>query len=282
MNPWQVAQQIQFALRTRRWQGDGAAELVFHYASVRVTGGLTTEQFARMTPPTAYIVPGALRADTDLHGLSDGSFAVRVTAQNVDPVGESVLIGGNRTGGQGSSGGRGLLEIEAEVLATIEHLNRVIGFKMTGGFDGAPEVAYDGELAYIASRVGTFTTECTRAPYYHPPQRLVATAGGSGTVVLAWANPPERFDFHDTLTPAWEAARGSLILRRASGSTPPASATAGDGVTLAGAFSTGVTDSPGAGTWSYALFAAYDETGSGTAERYSDQETGTTRTVVAT
>jgi hypothetical protein len=61
--------------------------------------------------------------------------------------------------------------------------------------------------------------------------------------------------------------RRQMVLRR--GATLPASATAGTGVTLSGDLATSVVDTPGAGTWYYALFAAYDEYGSASNERYS-------------
>lgn len=277
MNGWQVVQQMQYLLRVLRWQ-DGGQEAVFDPGSVLVTGGAVRDSLEGVIRPLAMIFPGSRQNDPEYDGLGEESFGVRLVHWDGDSRGELVLVGGNRkSSGQGSSEGRGLLEYETEVLRAIEHLGDFVGVRVAGGFRSAPEVAYDPELDYTASRVLTIAAETTRERYYHAPQRLVATALGGGSVSLAWALPAARFDFHDTVTTPSIAARGRVVLRRASGSTPPASATAGTGVTLSGDFATSVTDTPGAGTHSYALFVGYDETGSGSPERYSDAEVGSYR-----
>jgi len=103
---------------------------------------------------------------------------------------------------------------------------------------------------------------------YPAPTRLTGAVPGGGVVNLTWSLPATRYDTY------------ALVLRRAAGSTAPTSATSGTGVTV-GALVTSVSDSPGAGTFSYALFMGYDEINSPTssADRYS---TGNNVTVVAT
>lgn len=278
MNEWQTLQTFAFAAQKLEW-ADGTTDHVFHYPSVRVSGGLTAERFSELQRPMLLLYPGTFQADPEIHGFGRATINARLTTWAEDQLGEVPLIGGNRSAGQGASAGRGLLEIEAVLHDALEHLNHEHGFHLTGGFRGAPEASYEAG-AYYVTRLGSFEVDATLAPYYTPPICLTATAAGGGAVTLAWRIPPERFDF--AAATAWRAARGTMVLRRAAGSTAPSSATGGTGVTLAGAFSTGVTDTPGVGTWSYALFAGYDEVGGGSPDRYSSQETGTTRTVVAT
>lgn len=68
------------------------------------------------------------------------------------------------------------------------------------------------------------------------------------TVTLSWTNPSGRFDLH------------RIIMRRAAGSTAPATVTDGTGVTLGSDLATSVADTGlAAGTYSYSAFAGYDE-----------------------
>lgn len=78
---------------------------------------------------------------------------------------------------------------------------------------------------------------------YSPASALAAVNNEDGTLSLSWTNP---------------SGAVGMVLRRASGSTPPETVEDGTGVTLGGALATSVVDSPGFGTWSYALFAGYD------------------------
>ena len=107
----------------------------------------------------------------------------------------------------------------------------------------------------------------TAEAYYHPARVLQATASGGGAVALTWAIPPDRWD------------RVNVVLRRAAGATAPSSATAGTSVTLASVLATSVTDTPGAGQFSYALFSGYDRDGDGDVDTHS---ASVTRTVTAT
>lgn len=278
MNSWQVPQQLQFLLRRRAWP-DGAGQAVFSPHSVIVTNAIRAAVLgsAEVNAPIVMLAPASGRADPEFHDLREQTIRVVLLSWDEDDTGEKVLLGAHRTGGAGSSVGRGILEVEEQVLAAVEEFNNTLGLRLDGGFVGALDVDYRDDLRH-ASRAYDFTGMLSRAAYFHAPMRLVATPVGSGgQVSLSWANPPNRFDFHDALTGPVMAARGGIRLRRASGSTAPTSATAGTAVTLASDFATSVTDTPGPGTWSYAVFAAYDETGAGSDERYSDQETGTTR-----
>ena len=106
--------------------------------------------------------------------------------------------------------------------------------------------------------------------FYPPPIRFTAVDATAGNATLAWVNPPDRYDFHSSAT-----ARGGMILRRAAGSTPPTGPTDGTGITLSGDFAESKTDDPGAGEFSYALFAGYDETLDASNDRFSAAATAT-------
>jgi len=121
-----------------------------------------------------------------------------------------------------------------------------------------PELLEGTEIAVRGEYVFAATVSYER--FYHSCEQFKAADAGSGNASLSWTIPPDRFD------------RDKVILRRAAGSTPPASATAGTGVTLSGDLATSVTDNPGSGSFAYSLFGAYDE--SGTA-RYSASRTQT-------
>ena len=101
-------------------------------------------------------------------------------------------------------------------------------------------------MAFGAARKFEFEAIVTASPTY-PPAAFFHGVAGSGSATLRWAEPPDRSDYT------------GLVLRRASGSTPPASATDGTGIAISPHVET-VNNSPGAGTWSYALFAEYGTT----------------------
>lgn len=186
-----------------------------------------------------------------------------------DAIGENALIGANRVG-QTDSRGRGLLEIEEEVFAAIERLNDIDGVRIQSRAKSAATAVLHERIGYIGMRDYSFEAICTADRFYHPGSKLTATALGGGSVSLTWVLPPDRYD------------RLRVKLRRAAGSTPPATPSAGTGVTLSGDFATSVTDAPGVGTFSYSLFGMYDESGAdplATEERNSDP---VSKTVVAT
>ncbi len=195
------------------------------------------------------IVPEEGTADPDEPSLWKDIFsvslAVRVAA---DPWGETVLIGGLRgTDGQGSSDGRGLMELEEELRKTLRFLNATSGVKIRVLGRSSIATVYDEDLGYVAARSYRFEALTTDERDYPAPTRLTAVdAAGAGDADLAWTLPPARYD------------RLSLTLRRAAGATAPATATSGTGVTV-GALVTSLTDSPGAGEFSYSLFMGYDE-----------------------
>jgi hypothetical protein len=107
---------------------------------------------------------------------------------------------------------------------------------------------------------------------------MLAQPLGGGQVRLTWALPPNRYDLRQ------------VVLRRKAGATAPVDQNDGTGIALPSLLPTTFTDTPGAGTWTYALFAGYNETagydgtmGAATSnERYSALNMRAVDTVVAT
>lgn len=180
-----------------------------------------------------------------------------------DGYGEGALVGGSTV--SGSSASRGVLEMEEYVYTALgvvtdgsrSTVGDTQGFTLIGWATNHSAATVDDN-----HRVGvlpiTLTTYATVGRYYHPVRRISGT-GGAGSISLTWTNPPLRFDSY------------KIILRRASGATPPASVTDGTGVTLASDWATSKTDTVAAGTYSYSAFVAYDEVNPtpATEQRYS-------------
>lgn len=198
--------------------------------------------------PLALITPGAARPDPELPDLLEHDWAVGlVCAVRTDALGEAALLGGQKSGGHEGYQGKGLLEVEAKVVEELSLVLADLGLSAILRPTSAPDAAVDEQLGYVAFRSWRWQTLASADRFYHPAARLVAT-GGAGSVSLTWRVPPDRFD------------RFRVVLRRASGSTPPATVTDGTGVTLSGNLATSVTDSGlAAGTYAYALFAQYDD-----------------------
>ena len=142
---------------------------------------------------------------------------------------------------------------------------------------GQAAAAADERHGYVVVRGYEFEVFGSVFRRYPPPQNLLALTGVvAGTIDLAWDLPGPRYDLAD------------MILRRNLGAVFPTGPTDGTSVLLPlppplpAAFSdTGLI--PGA-TYSYALFAGYDEINdppTRPADRFSPQVVGTTRTATA-
>lgn len=268
MNTWQNLRQIKKILSERRWDDNAGNDLVF--GSVVVTAIPGDNADGHLIRPFVLVKPLNSVADDEEPGLITQTFeCLLVSAAEGDALGENALIGAN-TLNRTTSPGRGLLEIEEELKQTIRKLTQVNGIALivrkVGSVAGGQ---IRGSGAYTAMRNFTFDLYCTDDKFYHPPPRLTAVdAAGGGNADLTWLLPPTRYDFDPI------GNLGGLVLRRSAGATPPADPTSGTGVAI-GNFDTSVTDSPGAGQFSYALFAGFDETGSGSNDFFSTAATAT-------
>jgi len=197
---------------------------------------------AESTSAIAQVWGGAGPSDSFDPSLSDRDFFVRVWvpyARAEDAKDEEALVGLDL-----EQGDPGAAEVEESVLAAL---------RLSGpDADGGAQLLLRSRGAYRDLVEGvqftlSYTSLVVDARDYPPPSRFAAVdAAGGGDTDLTWTLAPGRWD------------RNAIILRRAAGSTAPTSETSGTGVTVA-AEATSVTDSPGAGTFSYALFQEYDE-----------------------
>lgn len=255
MNAWQLLRQIKTTLEDATWP-DGATEPVF--GEVVCSAGFPREGRLAVRMPLARVTLTSLTDDNQ--GLLIQGVEVEVT-QSVrgDRTGEVALIGGTRSAGQGSSSGRGLTEIEEVLYTSLAKIARLEGIQLRLDLATAAAAGQDAELGYLAWRTYEFSAWVTQARTYPAPTRFRGSDTG-GDATLLWSLPPSRYDLL------------GLILRRASGSTAPAAIADGTGVALA-VTDTTVVDTLSSGTYSYSLWASYDETGAGAADRYSDPVT---------
>ena len=261
MNTWQLLRQLKSTLEVAAWS-DSPTELVF--GEVALSAGFSSDARPSVQFPLARVRPLGETPDEEEPGLVEVQIEVELTQRVYgDRTGEVGLVGGSRSSGQGGSDGRGLLEIEEELKSALGSLARVEGVGLR--FDEASAAAageVDG-FGYLVFRVYEFSAWLTEARTYPETRKLAAVDGGSQTADLTWENPATRYD------------RSDLVLRVASGSTAPASVTDGTGVTVGAAVELLSHAPGGAGTWSYSLFVGYDETNSGSPDRYSAAESVT-------
>lgn len=260
MNVWQVCRQLRYLLRAAVWP-DGSGAPVFG-TSVYVSAGVAADQATRCRFPLALIAPAGAQVDEDQADLHEATIRVTVAAQVAgDWTGEHALIGAARSGGVGASGGRGVLELEEVVRDVVGYVDGQEGIRLQVVAASEAAAAPLGSDQSAVTLDLTLECWCRVARSYAPAYDLQATV--NGTVDLVWTPPAGRYDLL------------GLVLRRASGTTAPASPADGTSVTLPSGVPSSVSDNPGAGTWTYALFAAYDEVGGGTADRYSPAVTAT-------
>lgn len=263
MNTWQALRQLKALLTAAVWP-DGAGLPVL--GACVVTVSLSEQAMAQLRPPIVLIGPAEAEPDPEDPALVMQQVQlVLILPMRSSPWGEDLLLGGPRTGGQGSSSGRGLLEVEEEVLSACRKLDQQHGIRLRLQYSSAAEPVRDDAWGDVIMRNYRLALWTGVDRSYPGGSRLAAVDAGGGDVALSWSLPPARYD------------RCAMVLRRAAGSTAPSSPTDGTDVPLASALATGVTDSPGSGTWSYALFAGYDEKTATptTPDRYSAASTVT-------
>jgi len=246
VNAWQILRQAASIFAETVWPGSGG-EIVT--ANVVPTAALAEQVLGELRPgPFVLINAGEAKPDDQHPGLV--AFDLRTSIGVMlggDMTGETQLIGGHRGSlGHLSSMGRGVLEVEEVLIDALELGTAALGINAVLAWSsGVAAGMLKGR--HITVRDHVFRCLGTLAREYHPATRLAGAYPGGGVANLTWALPPDRFD------------RDSVVLKRASGSTAPATVADGTPVTLSGDLATSVADSPGAGTFSWALFAAYDE-----------------------
>jgi hypothetical protein len=267
-----MAKQVREVLRTAVWS-DSPGALVLG-DSVYITAGVREDDDLPVRMPFALVNLGPTTADPDDPNLLSQEIVVVLAVQVLgDPLGECSLVGGPGADSNrfGYSDGRGLLEMEAVLLASVGRLTGADGATIEVSLGSAPAPERLGDDTHLVHRQYVLRATCTRAEEWPAPSELVVGVGTAGQMDITWALAPDRY------------GRRKTVVRYAASSTPPASASAGTPVTVATETTTSATVSGLApGTYSVAIFTPYTETGSDSDERYSSQVTGTTRTVVVT
>ena len=118
MNDWQAVRQLRFLLEAAAWP-DGAAERVF--GSVTIAQMVDEDALALKRFPQALLRVLDGNDDPETPALTTRRFELALVCHVAgDPFGEHALVGGARgSAGQGSSQGRGALEVLEEVRKTI-------------------------------------------------------------------------------------------------------------------------------------------------------------------
>ncbi len=219
MNNEQILRQIAYLARSATWS---VGRPLFQPGSVVITKDVADVLARSLSMPVCLVYPLDQQPDPEGEepGLVVQAIGVSVIVRNPgDGTGRAVLLGGNRTATVGE--GRGVLEIAAPLLAAIRLGTDANGLRIISaakGDSGTVKHPDDGFIGWQEHRIEAFATD---AKYWHPPTRFVAT-GGAASVAMTWKLPPTRYDYR------------RCILRRASGSTAPASATSGSGISLGG------------------------------------------------
>lgn len=249
MNEFQLAHQIPFLLKNRRYKGDPAAPLTFN--TVLLTGvdrGRPQQQGTNF--PLVIIHPMGGNNDPSVARLRVLDWAFLIAVSNfTDALGAAALLGANRTDPDGSSEGAGLLELQEELDAVLNPASGADGLALSFAESTSAETATDGQRPAVAFRLYRYRGGATTQRVYDPPTRFRVTSHGSGSVALAWTIPTHRWDFF------------RVVVRRgtSSGDPAPSSVSGGTGVTLSSNTATSVVDTPGTGTWAYSVFAQFDE-----------------------
>jgi len=252
VNTDQACRRLKSILKSLRWGGSG--DPVFGRDSVYVTVAPAADYLQHLQLPAAFVRPGSMRTDREEPDLIVANLGVRVVVSVPgDKVGERPLIGANRTS-KTAWGGRGILEVEREMLNAVEKLDASKQFRIHLRAASALDVELL-DSGYHAMRDYGFDADLT-TDYQHQEPRAVAASEAGGTVTISWTAP-------DDVT-----GLVAYVVRRASGTIPvgfPA-----DGTSVAWTVGTSTTDAPGSGTYTYSVFAVYDDEGGAVLMDYSD------------
>jgi len=258
VNTWQAVRRLKNILRGIQWGTTGGR--LFARNSVFASGGPSEAVLDQVRLPAAWVNAGSMTADDMNPGLYTADLEI-VTLVSVpgDAYGERVLMGSNRASAT-ESVGRGLFEIEKEMLGAIKHLDASDQFRiMLRAASSALPVSVGSE-GFFATRRYIMTTLLTMEDQHLHP-RKVSASNASGTVTVSWTAPDDVTNFVD------------YVVRRTSGTIPAAFPT--DGTAITWSSGTSVTDTPGSGTWTYSVFARYDDEGGSFALDASDYDDDT-------
>ena len=256
MNLYQTVQQIRHRLSLISWPG--TRNKVFADESIIVTVGPEQNAMWQRRFPVVLIRPGASVADPvadeDPRFFQQNISLRLIQAVPGDDVGEMCILGAHQPELQPSeplggaaeaydkskttSSGKGLLQIEEELLGELQSMGPDEGVFMLCRNKGGIDAVFDQEMGYVCWRDYQFETQVTSDRTFAPAINLKLTS-----TTLTWTKPGKRYDFR------------RMLLRFNSSSTPPATITAGTGISIAADAETAT----GATGKAYSLFAVYDD-----------------------
>lgn len=207
--------------------------------------------------PFALVRPGAVKWNREHPEavVDEAKVTVGLLVANAnDQAGGAALVGALRSG-QGSSVGKGLLDVEAAVIArlnaTVNQGNGLpLGARPSADTSAEPIVPQGYEGVVVARAVETLTVKVPTQPVFAQVQQLLGVKNGSAAD-LTWQQLPDSYDLV------------GVLVCRSSGLTPPATPS-GSGITqvatlpwnASGYNNTGLSS----GTYSYSVFGAFDTT----------------------
>ena len=258
MNTHQALRRIRTILAGRLWGGTG--EPVFARDSALVTVGAAVTLVDQIRLPAVFLSAGGSTADDQRPDILVQTIDVVVVVSIPgDMWGERPLLGSNRISATGTQG-RGIHEIETELYASISQLDASQQFRIGVQNAGAVQAQVDEDTGYTAWRRYSFRAMLTAQAQHQEPRVPVLSEAG-GTVTIAWDAPDDTTNLV------------SYVVRRTTGTIAVAFPTEGTAVPWTSGVST--TDVIGSGTYSYSVFATYDDDGGAWVGAYSDCVTGT-------
>lgn len=250
MTPWQTLAQTRHRAKSIT---DYAGSLLFGESGALIALDFPVEQIGRLPNRAVLITCGAdeaLPGTPQLAGHLDVELLV-FASDLTDPFGRDAV--------------RVVLDACDRLIADLGNSGNMGGLRMVPVRRSAARVipvsprplVYRG-ITMRAHTVGTLATDDRL-----PPVTGLSAVNNAGTVTVSWTRPQgyaTRFDYL------------GVIVRRKTGSAP-SSVTDGTSVQVA-TDNASVAEAPGAGTWYYAAFVAYDENLDAAADEYSSAASG--------
>lgn len=165
MNTWQAMQQVRYLLELREWPG--SSTLVFPSGSVVIVSEMSDHVMSVVRKPCVMLRAASMGHDPNKPGLIKQDIGIRLCVSHAgDATGETAVIGGHRSG-QTESQGRGLLEIEEQVHATMKLLGSDSGIESQFVAASAQHSLRVGE-APIVYREYVWQLDTTLERFYAP------------------------------------------------------------------------------------------------------------------
>jgi hypothetical protein len=249
MNEWQLLMQMRYLLRNALWPGGASA--IWGKRGVVISSTDVERLLPVLQPPFAVVRPGAGSHDPEYEeqpAILRYEPSVVLCAKAPDPYGQAALMGAS-IADETKSAGHGLFQYQEQLFSIMKELSKQSGITMTLQAVSSVASAPIETLGYVALREYAFRAYCGITMLYPGALNYLVTPNGGGQVQHNWDLPADRFD------------RVKVRITRKAGASAPANPGDGTdiGVTPLGTSKTEFGVAPG--TYSYGLFAAYDDRG---------------------